>query len=107
MSPVQALPAPSVEEAAQEDIVESLERPWRVVCHDDPLTTMDFVVDVFRQVFRLPLARSVELMMRVHNQGSAVIGMWPKTVAERKVGRAHSMARAQGFPLTLTIEPDD
>lgn len=80
---------------------------WKVICHDDPITTMDFVVEMLTKVFRLPLARAMELMLRVHTQKAAVIGLWPESVARKKVNRAHAMARADQFPLTLSLEKDD
>lgn len=86
---------------------EDLARLWKVICHDDPVTTMDFVVDVLTSVFRQPAGRAVELMVRVHETGSAVIGLWPETVAKRKVNKAKTLARADGFPLTFSLEEDD
>ena len=79
---------------------------WKVICHDDPHTTMDFVVDVLMKVFRQPAPRAVELMMRVHTTGSALIGLWPESVARKKVNRAHAKARVEGFPLTFSVEED-
>lgn len=98
---------PGVEVLVEDEVRESLARLWRVICHDDPHTTMDFVVEAFTGVFRLPLPRAFELMLRVHNQGSAVLGLWPREVAQRKVDRTHALARRAGFPLTLTLEEDD
>lgn len=79
---------------------------YRVICHDDPVTTMEFVTELFRGVFRLPLPRAVEVMLRVHGTGSAQVGLWPKSVAEARVKRSHALARAAGFPLTLTVEEE-
>lgn len=86
---------------------EALAPLWRVVCHDDPITTMDFVVEILRSVFRQTQQRAVELMYRVHYTGSAVVGYYPEEVARRKVDRATSLARARKFPLTFTVEEDD
>lgn len=80
---------------------------WRVIGHDDPITTMEFVVDVLRSVFGLDQARAFERMMRIHTSGAAVIGLWAKGEAELRVERATSKARAQGFPLTFTLERED
>ncbi len=88
----------------EEETRERLSPLWRVICHDDPITTMDFVVEVLRSVFRISQARAVELMYRVHHTGSAVIGHWPEEAARRKVERATSLARGRGYPLTFTIE---
>jgi ATP-dependent Clp protease adaptor protein ClpS len=89
------------------DADESLAPLWRVICHDDPVTTMGFVVEVLQEVFRLPQARAFELMMRVHQTGSAVIGRWPESTAKQRAERARAKARAAGFPLTFTVERDD
>lgn len=86
---------------------ERLGRLWRVICHDDPHTTMDFVVEVLMNVFRQPAPRAFELMLRVHHSGSALIGSWPESVARKKVARAQSTARLDGFPLTFSLEEDD
>ena len=96
---------PEVEE--EQEIKEALAPLYRVVCHDDPVSTMEFVVEVLRGVFKLPNARAVELMLRVHHTGAAVIGRYPEETARRRVARATRLARANGFPLTFTIEKDD
>ncbi len=88
-------------------IEEQLAPLFRVICHDDPVTTMDFVVEVLRSVFKLPHGRSVEVMYRVHHTGAAVVGRYPESVAHRRVERAKGLARSKDFPLTLTIERDD
>ena len=80
---------------------------WKVICHDDPHTTMNFVVDVLMKVFRQPAPRAMELMMRVHNTGSALVGLWPESVARKKVNLAHARARVEGYPLTFSVEEDD
>lgn len=80
---------------------------WRVIGHDDPITTMEFVVDVLRSVFGLSQARAYERMLRIHRSGSAVIGRWGEEEARKRVQRATSKARAQGFPLTFTLEQED
>lgn len=78
----------------------------RVVCHDDPHTTMEFVVGILTGVFRLPHSRSVEVMLEVHQRGAGVVGMYPLSVAEKKVKKATALARANAFPLTFSIEED-
>ena len=88
-------------------VVERLSPLWRVICHDDPITTMEFVVRVLVEVFRLPHASAVEVMLRVHNTGGAVVGRYPESVARRRAEAARSKARAASFPLAFTVEPDD
>lgn len=97
--------SPEIEVAVEHE--EKLAPLWRVVCHDDPVTTMEFVVEVLRAVFRVRAVRAVELMYRVHHSGNAVLGHWPEAAARRKVRRATALARSQGFPLTFTAEEAD
>jgi ATP-dependent Clp protease adaptor protein ClpS len=104
-SPKPAVADPEV--TGETELHESLAPLWRVICHDDPVTTMNFVVDILQEVFRLPQARAYELMLRVHHTGSAVIGRWPESTAKQRVERARAKARAAGFPLTFTVERDD
>lgn len=106
-APSELEPAEETAEETGEEVEEQLAPLYRVICHDDPVTTMDFVVEVLRGVFKLPRMRAVELMLRVHHTGAAVIGRYPEESARRRVQRATSLARASGYPLTFTIEPDD
>lgn len=97
---------PGTAVAVEEEVQEVIAPLSRVVCHDDPHTTMEFVVQVFTGVFRLPHPRAVEVMLEVHERGAAVVGHYPRSVAERKVKKATTMARTSGFPLTFSIEED-
>ncbi len=99
-------PAPP-EIETREEVREELAPLYRVICHDDPVTTMEFVVQVLRGVFRQPEVRAVELMLRIHQTGAAVIARYPQSTAKLRVQRATSLARADGFPLTFTVELDD
>lgn len=98
---------PTVTEETDVEAQDLLAPLWKVVCHDDPVTTMDFVVEVLTRVFRQPVPRAMDVMYRVHYTGAALVGLWPEEVARRKVARAHLMARASGFPLTFSIEEDE
>ncbi len=98
--------AAETEEEVDTRVEETLAPLWKVICHDDPVTTMDFVVQVLMEVFRLPAARAMEVMLRVHHTGSAVVGRYPESTAKRRAERARSKARAAGFPLTFTVERD-
>ncbi|MEK6574959.1 MAG: ATP-dependent Clp protease adaptor ClpS [Chloroflexota bacterium] len=42
-----------------------------------------------------------------HVRGIALVGVYPFEEAKYRVGQAHSLARAEGYPLTLTVEPED
>ncbi len=78
---------------------------YKVVFHNDNVTTMEFVTEVLRSVFNKPVDEAVALMMRVHREGHAVVGVYSYDVAMTKTSMATTMARQEGFPLQITCEP--
>ena len=70
-------------------------RRYKVVIYNDDFTTMDFVVKVLTTVFFKSETEAETLMMSVHKSGSAVVGIYT------------DMAREEGFPLKLTVLPED
>ena len=79
---------------------------YKVIFHNDDFTTMEFVTDVLRTVFNKAAEEAVVLMMKVHREGMAVIGVYSYDVAMTKASMATSMARNEGFPLNITCEPE-
>ncbi|MBD5278436.1 MAG: ATP-dependent Clp protease adaptor ClpS [Bacteroides sp.] len=80
-------------------------RKYNVIFHNDDFTTMDFVIKVLREVFFKPEMEAISIMMDVHKKGKGVIGTYSYDMALTKKNRAISMAREEGFPLNITIEP--
>ena len=80
---------------------------WKVILHDDPVTTFEFVVDLVRRVFGKSGGDAYRITREVHETGSALADVLPFEQAEFRVEQVHSLARPQGFPLTATMEPAD
>jgi ATP-dependent Clp protease adaptor protein ClpS len=78
---------------------------FAVFLHNDDYTTMEFVVEVLTIDFSKPSEEAVALMLKVHEEGKAVAGIYPLEIAEAKVQKVTDKARRSGFPLKLTIEP--
>lgn len=97
--------APEVTEAPVLDDTAVDDTLWKVIAHDDPITTMEFVVWVLVQFFHKPLIFAEAMMWQVHTEGQSVVDVLPKTEAERRVAQATLAARLQGFPFRFTIEP--
>lgn len=95
-----------VEEKRLEEDVD-LEKRWKVIAHDDPVTTMEFVVRIMVQIFKKPLIFAEAIMWQVHNEGLSVVDVLPKAEAERRVKAATIAARLEGFPFRFTLEPED
>lgn len=80
---------------------------YRVLIHNDDVTPMDFVVRVLREIFRLPLVRSMEVMFEAHHRGVAHVVTEPLERAEFHVDQARSLSRARTYPLTFSVERED
>ena len=82
-------------------------RRYKVIIHNDDFTTMDFVVKVLRDIFFMNEQDAETLMMQVHNTGQAVVGIYSYDIAQTKSQKAIKMARENGFPLRLSVKPED
>lgn len=82
-------------------------RRFKVTIYNDDFTTMEFVVKVLTTIFFKSEAEAEALMMQVHKSQSAVVGIYSLDVAQSKVQKATLMARNEGFPLRLTVTPEE
>lgn len=85
---------------------EELERPYRVIIHNDDVTTFDFVIAVLVTIFELTFTRAENIALEAHTKGNAYVCTLPLEEAKSRVFKAQYAARQQGFPLTFTIEPE-
>ncbi len=90
----------------REHIEIELPRQYKVIFHNDDFTTMDFVTEVLKAVFNKGSNEAVLLMMKVHREGRAIVGVYSYDVAMTKTTQTVAMARSQGFPLRVTCEPE-
>ena len=82
-------------------------RRYKVTIYNDDFTTMEFVVQVLTQVFFKSESEAEALMLQVHHSDKAVVGIYSYDVATSKVRKATAMARESGFPLRLTVDPEE
>lgn len=78
---------------------------YAVILHNDDYTTMEFVVEILTLDFSKPYEEAIALMLKIHEEGRAVAGIFSFEIAESKVAKVTEKARKAGFPLKLTIEP--
>ncbi len=81
-------------------------RRYKVIIYNDDFTTMDFVVKVLHDVFFKERADAEVLMLKVHQTGQAVVGIYTYDIAKSKVIKATDMARNNNFPLRLSFQPE-
>lgn len=77
---------------------------YKVILHNDDVTTMEFVVDLLCRVFHKNPDTAYEIMMTVHNTGRGICGVFTQEIAETKVNVVRKDAREAGFPLKCTME---
>ena len=77
---------------------------YKVLMFNDDYTPMDFVVTVLTDFFYKNAEQAEQIMLKVHHEGKAVCGEYPRDVAETKVVRVARYARAHGHPLQCVME---
>jgi ATP-dependent Clp protease adaptor protein ClpS len=79
--------------------------PYKVIFLNDDTTTMEFVVAILMNLFRMDRVTAMRVMLEVHHTGAAVVAVLPMEEAELRQQQVHEAARAAGFPLRCLIEP--
>lgn len=77
---------------------------FKVLMHNDDYTTMEFVVEVLREIFRKSPTEAEKIMLTIHFQGVGYCGTFPYAIAETKADQARLKARKAGFPLRCSLE---
>ena len=80
---------------------------YRVLLLNDDYTPMEFVVHVLERFFNKDGESARRIMMQVHQHGIGECEIYTYEVAETKVTKTTHLAKAQQFPLQLSIEPTD
>jgi len=77
---------------------------YNVIMLNDDATPMEWVMGVLKEIFKHSDTDAEALTMKIHNEGSAVVGTYKYEVAEQKSIEAVTASRNHGFPLQLKIE---
>ena len=96
---------PDIEWVLAQDV--ELEPPYKVIIHNDDVTTFEFVIRILQTIFGHNVMVAEQIANQTHIKGSAYVGTYPKSEAETKVNKTHFAAQLEGFPLRLTIEPEE
>lgn len=77
---------------------------YKVVLLNDDYTPMEFVIEILKGVFHKTQEEAFQLMMEVHNLGSAICGVYTRDIAETRADRALAVARMEEHPLQCLVE---
>ncbi|MEZ4836266.1 MAG: ATP-dependent Clp protease adaptor ClpS [Caldilineaceae bacterium] len=93
------------EQRPEIDLAQPDEGKYKILIHNDDVTPYDFVILVLRHIFKLSAELAEHITWQAHSQGVAAVCSRPRAEAERLIAEAHTAARANGYPLTFTMEP--
>ena len=79
-------------------------RMYKVLLLNDDYTPMDFVIIVLQRFFSLDTEQATRIMLKVHNEGRGVCGIFPRDIAATKVEQVLAYARQHQHPLACVME---
>ncbi len=77
---------------------------FKVLLLNDDFTPMDFVVQVLQQFFAKSREQATQIMLKVHNEGAGLCGIYPRDIAETKVNQVALFAQEHQHPLQCVME---
>jgi ATP-dependent Clp protease adaptor protein ClpS len=79
---------------------------FKVIYINDDVTTQEFVIETLKIIFNYDQGAAEALTMKVHEEGSAVVAVFPYEMAEQKGIEVTVLARNNDYPLQVKIEQD-
>ena len=77
---------------------------FKVIFINDDQTPMEFVVSLLVELFKHSEETAHAITMKIHEEGSGVVGIYSFEIAEQKSIEATNLSRDNGFPLRVKIE---
>ena len=86
-----------------------LKRPpmYKVILLNDDYTPMEFVVHILEKFFGMNREKATQIMLTVHTEGAATVGIFPRDIAETKSELVNLYAQENNHPLLSTVEMTD
>jgi ATP-dependent Clp protease adaptor protein ClpS len=79
---------------------------YKVIYINDSVTSMEFVIQTLIDIFNHSVESATEITQKIHEEGSSVVATLPYEMAEQKGVEVTQLARANGFPLQIKLEPE-
>jgi len=79
---------------------------YKVLLLNDDFTSMEFVVSTLMNIFHKNEEEAYAIMLRIHNQGSGLCGIYTHEIAETKVAQVLNSAKKSKFPLRAVMEEE-
>ena len=80
---------------------------YKVFLLNDDFTPMDFVIVVLQRFFSMDREQATRIMLKVHNEGRGLCGIYPRDIAATKVEQVATYARDNQHPLACVMEESE
>ena len=80
---------------------------YKVIFFNDDKTPFDFVEAVLIKIFNKSMTDAQILALKIHNEGKAVIALYPKEIAMSKKNLVDYNSNLNSYPLRCEIESED
>lgn len=77
---------------------------YKVLLLNDDYTPMEFVIVVLQRFFAMDTEQATRIMLKVHNEGRGICGVFPRDIAATKVEQVSAFARQHQHPLACVME---
>jgi len=79
---------------------------YKIIYMNDDKTTAEFVMTTLIDFFDYTPDQAEKITWDIHEAGSAVVAVMPYELAEQKGVEVTVLARQEGHPLQIKLEPD-
>ena len=94
----------TIDEKIEQVIIEPAK--YKVIMLNDNQTPMEFVIEILKSIFKHSDKTAQDIMLSIHNTGSAIVGIYTYEIAEQRAVEATTLSRDNGFPLQLKVEKE-
>ena len=77
---------------------------YNVILLNDDFTTMEFVIQVLIIFFKMTNNKAKNVMLKIHEDGSAICGTYTKDIAKTSTSLVNNYAKQNLFPLKCIME---
>ena len=91
-----------------EKIIKEIKEPskYNIIFLNDNVTPMDWVIKILMEIFHYSEKSAEETTIKIHNEGSAIVGTYSFEIAEQKLTETITASKNSGFPFNVKIEQE-
>ena len=95
-----------LDKLSQLEFREQTKKPkfFKLILLNDDFTTMDFVVKILVMFLNKSKNEATNLMLKIHHEGSAVCGTYPKDIVYTIQYKIHNYSKVNHQPLKCIIK---